>query len=270
VSGLYSAVKLNAGGYGAYLLGEYGRGWWYYFPVALALKTTLPMLALVALGAVLMRSLDRERRHEAGFFVITAAAYLGLTMVTSLNIGVRHLLPMTPFLAAIAAIPLAGGLRLGGGVTRAATVAGALLVVAHVADSSASHPDAIAYFNQIVPRGREDEYLLDSNLDWGQDIDRLSRAAARRGIDSLGVVCLTNADLARHGLRARAHDWTRRDAASGWLAVSAHMLKGVTEIPHDKYRWLEEIEPVERVGRSIRLYRFPEPGERSPEPGAER
>jgi hypothetical protein len=53
-------------------------------------------------------------------------------------------------------------------------------------------------------------------------------------------------------------DWTSRETARGWLAISAHVLKGVHETPHDKYAWLETAEPVQLVGKSIFLYHFPE------------
>lgn len=258
IDGLYSALRLNKGGYGSYLLGEYSRGRWYYFPVALALKLTVPMIAMVLLGCAVLPALDPAKRHEAGFFLITAASYLSLTMATSLNIGFRHLIPMLPFLAGIAALPFTPGLSPGSRFVRGIRIAAIVLLVGHAAESVRNHPDYIAYFNTFVPRGREHEYLLDSNLDWGQDIDRLSRAVARRGIDSLGVLCLTNADLAKHGIHAVDGDWSSPQAARGWIAISAHILKGVTDLPHDKYAWLEDVEPVERVGRSIFLYQFPE------------
>jgi dolichyl-phosphate-mannose-protein mannosyltransferase len=258
VDGLYSAFRLNAGGYGSYLLGEYSRGWWYYFPVVLALKLTLPMIVLILLGCAVLPAIDRAKRREANFFLIAAGSYLVLTMATSLNIGFRHLMPMLPFLAGIAALPFTPGLRAGERLVRAIRIAAIVLLAGHAAESVRVHPDYIAYFNSFVPHGREHEYLLDSNLDWGQDIDRLSRVVARRGIDSLGVLCLTNADLAKHGIHAVDGDWTSPEAARGWLAISAHMLKGVTQLPHDKYAWLEDVEPVERIGKSIFLYRFPE------------
>jgi hypothetical protein len=179
-------------------------------------------------------------------------------MATSLNIGFRHLIPMLPFLAGIAALPFTPGLSPGSRFVKGIRIAATVLLVGHAAESVRNHPDYIAYFNTFVPRGREHEYLLDSNLDWGQDIDRLSRVVARRGIDSLGVLCLTNADLAKHGIRAVDGDWSSPQAARGWLAISAHILKGVTDLPHDKYAWLEDVEAVERIGRSIFLYRFPE------------
>jgi hypothetical protein len=258
IDGVYSGMRLNASGYGTYLFGEYSRGWWYYFPAVLAVKLTMPMFAMLLLGAAVTPALDPAKRHEAGFFLIAATSYLGLTMFATLNIGVRHLVPMLPFLAVIAALPFASGLRVEKRLQSTVRIVALVLVAGHAIESIRTHPDYIAYFNAFVPRGREHEYLLDSNLDWGQDIDRLSRVVAERRVDSLGVLCLSNADYERHGLRVAVGDWTSRETARGWLAISAHVLKGVHETPHDKYAWLETAEPVQLVGKSIFLYHFPE------------
>ena len=258
IDGLYSGLRLNASGYGTYLLGKYSHGWWYYFPVTLALKITLPMMGLLLLGVATLPLLDGVKRREAGFFFIAAGGYLALVMFSSLNIGIRHLVPMLPFMAVIAALGFTPGLRVGARLQNGFRIAAIALLVGHGVESVRAHPDYLAYFNAFVPRGREHDYLLDSNLDWGQDIDRLSRVVALRGIDSLGVLCLSNADYAQHGIHAIEGDWTSREKARGWLAISAHILRGVTHIPHDEYAWLEDVEPVERVGKSIFLYHFPD------------
>ena len=83
------------------MLGEFreGEGWWYYFLVALFVKTTLPFLLLlvVAAGALWVRR--PEVVKEGSLYVWTAPLVILLVSSASdINIGIRHVLPMYPFL----------------------------------------------------------------------------------------------------------------------------------------------------------------------------
>jgi Tfp pilus assembly protein PilF len=162
----------------AFAIGQYSiDGWWWYFPLCFAIKNTLPSLVLSLWGVGgacrgLIPSLVRRLRPSPTAYA--SLAPLGIlvvlwpTFLTShLNIGERHLLPSYPPLMVLAGGALAVGSSVW--VWRAVVV----LLALHAGDVVSRWPSTLSYFNQIVPRGREYQWLVDSNLDWGQDALRL-------------------------------------------------------------------------------------------------
>lgn len=226
----------NRGGHPAYLFGDVRReGWWYYFPAALWFKSTIPLLIAFACGV----------RRQTAPIVAAIVAMLIVAMASRISIGVRHVLPLYPLMAIVAAH----------GVMQLRRPFAIALLAAQVLSFSLAHPDHLAYFN--VTAGRDpSRILLDSNLDWGQDILRLEEACARHRIDALHVALFTSADLRRHRLPPLVplRPFT---PARGWIAVSEMQLKdvGARDRPRGAYDWLLQYQPVERVGTSIRLYR---------------
>ena len=230
-------------------------GWWYYFPVAFVLKSTLPFLVLIALAAKTMARQGFELLRSGSLFAVVAAvAVLSVGICSDLNIGVRHVLPMYPFLAIAASSLFAcrdGSFARGRKVVTAAV----LFLVLHGIASLAAHPDYLAYFNEMG-RGREHRLLSDSNLDWGQDLGRLSRYLRDHGIQKVYVDCFGRTSPETVGIRD-ARPLSPSDRPLGWIAVSLTKLQGVwppsAEIP---YAWLLQYEPRAKIGKTIWLYYF--------------
>jgi tetratricopeptide (TPR) repeat protein len=162
----------------AFAIGRYSiDGWWWYFPLCFAIKNTLASLALSLAGiGVACRSLLGRigRRLPLDPATYASLAPLGILVVlwptflaSHLNIGERHLLPSYPALMVLAGGTLATASS--AWVRRAVVFCLAL----HVIDVASRWPSPLAYFNQLVPPGREYRWLVDSNLDWGQDLLRL-------------------------------------------------------------------------------------------------
>lgn len=248
--GVLDVLAHNAGGHTSYLLGQERRtGWWYYFPVAVGVKTTLPLLLLAALGLAL--------RARANFAPLLAAlAVAGICILGNLNLGIRHILVLYPLLALMASALFCGPRRW--------VAVAAALTLWHAAESLAAHPDYLAYFNQVA-RGREEHFLLDSNLDWGQDQERLRQFLDRNGIDKIHLFCFGRTDAARLGIRGIVE---RVDGPrlSGWVAVSHNNLAGLTR-PHRDLDWLKRYTPAARIGKSILVYHFPQEVEHGFRPG---
>jgi hypothetical protein len=98
LAALRGIVRHGEAGHVSYLLGDYSRqGWWYFFPVALAVKTSLPELLLTHAG--LMR---KQTQRELLFLTLPIVLFLGAAMTSRVNIGLRHILMIYPFLAAAA------------------------------------------------------------------------------------------------------------------------------------------------------------------------
>jgi len=257
--GIAEVRQKEAQGHKGYLLGQIRlTGWWYFFPVALAVKTTLPFLLLAGAGAFcLLRSGWRERDWIAAAPVVAALALLLVSMTSHINIGIRHILPIYPLLAIAAGV---GTCRLWK-IAKSKYV-GALLVLPllawHLASSARAHPDYLAYFNELAGQHPE-RILIDSDLDWGQDLLRLSAALRERGIEEVSIAYAGSADLdmSRFGL-PRFHILAPYQRADGWIAISLLRLKtGGLGYPNDSYSWLKAYKPVCLVGRTIRLYYLP-------------
>jgi Tfp pilus assembly protein PilF len=227
----------------AFAVGHYSTdGWWWYFPLCLVIKNTLPSLVLSLWGVgVACRTMIRSLRNR---MPLSPAAYANLaplgilvvlwpTFLTShLNIGERHLLPSYPALMVLA-----------GGIFGAASSAWVwrtvvILLALHAGDVASRWPSSLAYFNQIVPRGREYQWLVDSNLDWGQDLLRLrtwlEKHAERKPkmyLDYFGSglpeKTLPDAEI----LALAPATGTPQSLQSGLYCLSATALQGVYERP---------------------------------------
>ena len=238
-------------GHPSYLLGTWRMsGFGAYYLVALLVKTPLPEL-LLALGGLVLAVRVRSRA-EAGHLLAPVAAAITLVAAASLghvNIGVRHVLPVYPLLAVVEASALAALIRDVSGPRAnrlVARVLAAALVIALVAGSVAAHPDYLASFNATVGDDG-DRVLLDSDLDWGQDLFHLEQLLRERGVDRLHLVYFGPAVLERHALPPHA-PLERNQPVTGWLAISAMYRRS------PGFEWLDAYQPVARAGRSIYLY----------------
>jgi 4-amino-4-deoxy-L-arabinose transferase-like glycosyltransferase len=243
-------LKLHdAVGHDSFLLGETRRdGWWYYFPVVFFYKTPIPYMLLALWGAIAGIA-KRERAVMCA--LLMAAGILGIAMTSSINIGVRHILPLYVPLSLVTAYAVAD-IRLRSRDAFGRTALAALLVWLF-GGVAATHPDYLAWFNELA-QPNPAQIAVDSNLDWGQDSLRLVRTLREMQIESPHVDILTNARLANHGVQSIPFDPAQK--VTGWLAVSETQL--VLKQRFGLYGWLNNYRPVRRIGESIRLYNIPE------------
>jgi hypothetical protein len=176
--GINVALKHNQNGHPAWLLGqERDTGWWYYFPVALAVKTPLALLILAAVGTYSVATRFRSRAS----YLMPLAFALGIllsAMQGNVNIGVRHVMPIYVALSIVAAIACVE-------LSRRPIIAAVLLLWIAVS-GALHHPDYIPYFNEAASLlGPPDHVLVDSDYDWGQDTKRLAARLRQLGVHDL-------------------------------------------------------------------------------------
>ncbi len=231
VEGTLGKLRHSTGGHFAYLAGRRSMGgWWYYFPVALAVKTPVPLLALFAASIVLGGW--TRRKVDALFVFLPLVVYLVAMAWTGVNIGVRHVLLFYPFAAVIASAAAARLIR-GRGPRLVLLGAGALW---YAWGSLQVHPHYLAYFNEAAggPRGGP-RYLIDSNVDWGQDDGMLSSFISTRG-DTV---------LVNPGAYS---------PSVGTIAVNVNSLRGIFRGDDTAYRWLDPFEPSLTLGYTWYVY----------------
>jgi hypothetical protein len=172
-------VRMISDFYASYLLGKpYPHGVWFYFPVAMAIKSTVPFLVLLVISAwaIVRRKLPSR---EVWFLTLPPALYLAVAMSAHMNIGMRHVLPMYGFLTVLEAGAAAALMR---GSRRWGYVVAVLLVV-QIITSVKAFPDYIPYANELWGGSSQTYKLLsDSNADWGQQLKATSRYLHERGV----------------------------------------------------------------------------------------
>lgn len=246
--GLGNIRLIDRVGHNSYFRGSASKmGWPLYFPTTLLLKTTLVLLLFIALAAWFARRMPRLRELalESG---AAALLILALSATSRLDLGIRYILPIFVPLTMAAAAGAAAMLRSG----RAAKIAAALLLIWHAAASVGAHPDYFPYFNALAGRDPS-RILIDSNLDWGQDMLRLRRELRRAHVDRVGLSLMGGGDYDALGFPP-SYPVDPRHPSTGWVAVSDHMYR-MDAAEFGGWRWLAGA-PFTRVGKSIRLYHF--------------
>lgn len=281
-------------GYPVYLNGEIrSSGWWWYYPYAFLIKTPPGILFLIAASLIVLilaRHGADERFEAVAMLVVPIATILAMTLWTNINIGLRYVLPALPYLyVGIGRLgPWLVGLngnrtRIAAGTTIAACLLGAFGSAGSVA------PHFLAYFNVFA--GGPDhgsEHLIDSNLDWGQDLVNLKTWVDANAPDEpIGIAYFgqINPDIFR--LRGSALNWFLPPSrpgtmqpmppgkASGRLeaglyAVSASLAHGLPWRVYDPARWAPysaekaafdyflKARPSAKIGWSIFIYKLDE------------
>jgi hypothetical protein len=157
----------------------YPHGRWFYFPVAFAIKSTLGLLILLALVLLVLARSRIDNWRELLFLIIPAAIYFLVAMGSGMNIGVRHILPVYPFLMILAGW---GAWKLIQRQQRWGYVV-AILLIWNVVSSARTFPVYLAYSNELWGGPSQTyKYLSDSNADWGQQLK-----ATRKYLDGRNV-----------------------------------------------------------------------------------
>jgi hypothetical protein len=277
-----------------YLLGQfYDHSNLLYFPLLYLTKETLGFILLAALSITLglcaliaaiacgkfKPSLAYLQEHP---FVLCSVAFVllygSVAVASKLNIGIRHILPIFPFLYFLVAHAVFSFSRNFGKRSRLLVLAATgLLALWGALSSLLSWPGYLAYFNE-VGGGRANGYIiaLDSNYDWGQDLLRLSEYLSKQKIARAYVSYFGGGDPAYYlGSRYRQIDWILKPPHGALVAVSATYWRRLLRDARDgeadggaascyplvsnpeKLDWFTSLTPIGKVGDSIFLFRAP-------------
>jgi hypothetical protein len=258
LEGIIAIKAHNDTGHLSYLLGQRGlTGWWYFYLVTLPAKTPIPLLLCGPIGMVVLAREGWQARDA--WRLAPLLSFLTILIFASsfsrINIGIRHVLVLYPFMALGAARLLAlawDGLRKAALGPLAVVGQGALVVLVawQVLTLWTASPDYLPYFNEAV--AHPEHVSVDSDLDWGQDLRRLEWRAAEIKIPKLSLAYRGTANLARETLPPFVimPPWR---PSTGWVAISA-----LAKAQDPKgYAWLNAYQPLELVGKTIELYYVP-------------
>ena len=258
-----------ASGQPVYALGQvWPNGVWFYYPLALLLKTPLPVLIMFA--AALVVGVKRRAFRTLLPCAIPVIAFGGVAWASALQLGHRYLLPIMPFafvitgqLAATFSWPLRGRRQ------AAALVAVGVLVVWLVVNAATIYPHHLSFFNELAGGpANADRYLVDANLDWGQDLPALRTLMEDRGLDFVHLGYFGTAVPGAYGIRywpapgflrfvggSESMAFNPYTPDPGWYAISRTSLRQGLVLDHyDLYAFFRSRTPEARAGYSIDLY----------------
>ncbi len=248
-----------------FLAGELSAdGWWYYHLAAFAVKTPIPLLIIFAFASGAWSAGQSPGNRDYCIYVPVLLVFVSNVLFNSLQIGVRHVLPAYPllFIGAspwiVDALRRAGrfrtprGTAVDGGVAAAAVIGLLWLVVGTLAVG----PRYLQFFNEAGGGAAGGHRMLvDSNIDWGQDLIRLSEYMEREGDTQVNLAYFGRVNPNVYGIRFVPIE---RGRTRGKTAISASFLMGrpyfwyrggrMGWVKSGTYTWLQDYEPVARVG----------------------
>jgi hypothetical protein len=260
MTGLGMVVFHNMEGHRSFLLGHYSaNGFKMYFPAGILLKWPLIILLLGASGiCVLLRRLLPARR-ELLLMSIFPAVYLVFAIFTHINIGIRHVLPIYPFLLLYAGAftEWVRGLRsMTRWTTHWTTLLLGMLLVAQAVDIARYAPDYLSYFTVLAKPANTWQLLSDSNTDWGQGMVALRQYQAEHPNETIHLAYVGEVDPAFYGIR-----YTRlneEDHPTGTVVVSATHLSGQLLKNHYAYRWLLQYPAKAILNHTLYVFEVPQ------------
>ncbi|MDP8297930.1 MAG: phospholipid carrier-dependent glycosyltransferase [Candidatus Orphnella occulta] len=241
ILGILGLIRHNKIGHGTYFLGKHsGEANILYFPVAFLIKTPIPLILLLIIGIFVLVK-NRFTINEY-FLILPPAIYFSIAIFSNIQIGLRHILPIYPFLFIIAASSLYMFRY------KAFKLVISVLCLWYVVSSFAIWPDYLSYFNESI--GRADNgwrYLADSNIDWGQDLPALSRYMADNEIEEVTMKYFGQDAPDRYGIDFK--EFETEDFQNPQEEVYAISVNSVTSID-----WARNRRPTAKAGKSIFIY----------------
>lgn len=255
IKGFSDTMSHYEKGHNAFLMGNHSTdGWWHYFPVAFLLKTPIPLLIYVLVSFLFLSF----RKEKAGYFLLVPIGVITISALFShINIGLRHILPIYPFL-----IVLASSVTLiRFSQPRFFSACFVCLGFWYAFSTASIFPSYLAYFNEFVGPKKGYRQLVDSNLDWGQDLKRLRTFLDKNDIDHVYLGYFGTADPCYYGIKPidlpgppSRCGRGREEIQADYIAISATHLQSVYFADKKTFSWLLPYEPVARIGYSIFVY----------------
>jgi len=293
--GLMMVMQRSVGGNTAFFMGEVARiAWKSYFPLVYFFKIPIPFhiltLLTITMGFTAVFNKIKNSSFSVttqGFIVFASLLYIAIystsSILSNLNIGVRHLMPILPFIILLISYGISLWLKTGD-IPSLASLDKKLdlfkyypklgiklllilpLFIWYIGSALIAWPHYIAWYNELAGlKGGGQEIAVDSNLDWGQDLRRLAEYVENNNIEKIYLHYFGTAP-AQYYLGEKFEHWEPSQGKArptGWFAVSTSMksegcatpTKGFDE-PRDSYCWLSDYEPVTAIGGSIYVYNF--------------
>jgi Dolichyl-phosphate-mannose-protein mannosyltransferase len=258
-AGVHSQLQHSLNGQYAYFFGQASTHTWrLYFPVAYLIKTPLTILCAIMIGCV---TLLRAQRFEMFVWcILIPGLFFEVLAFSGLNIGVRYALPAFPFLLLLAAAGAHWVLQKLAANTRGFVLC---VVLSQLISVVPLFPHYLAYANEIFGGpGNLHHYLVDSNIDWGQDFSRLKKYMIEHGVQDLRLSAFSGLPVSNFGINYQAvtacyemeQPTTLAYDSVQLFAISITVREGGCTGDVRRFAWLKSRLPVAVLGYSIYIY----------------
>lgn len=236
-------------------------GWWYYYPFSFLIKTPIPLIIFLFLSLIFITKKFKKNFNNNLFLIVPILFIFIPSLFNHIDNGIRYILPIYPFIIILAA-PAATYLF------QKNKIITLFLFLWLAIGTIKISPNYLSYFNEIIGGPKNGyKHLVDSNLDWGQDIKALSRFIKDNNIQNIKVNLfgLTQLDSYNVDYQYFGPSWLKEDKNrqlscqndySGWLAISATQLQGVYLDNKECFQWLKNLKPYTKIGYSIFIYKI--------------
>jgi hypothetical protein len=257
ITGFQNVIEQSTEGRPGYLLGMHDtQGWWYYFVVAFFVKTPVATIILLfaSLYFVFSKKVERTQLRNYLFLLVPACLYFLAFVLSKYNIGLRHILPIYPFLFVFIGALTTVDLELLGKWKRWAKPTLLFFIATLIVATVFAYPYYISFFNVAV--GGTDnghKYLLDSNLDWGQGLKETAIWLEENGYkDSIiRMAYFGNEDPAYRGIRYKQLACV---PTPGIQIISVNRLYDFLDNQYGCIDWLFDYKPRIIIAHSIFIY----------------
>ncbi|WP_350186646.1 glycosyltransferase family 39 protein [Gimesia sp.] len=290
-AGVLFQFQHNEAGHDAYLMGELSKsGWWYFFPLAWLWKSTPVELLLTVISLCLLLFLwgdlkrlvrpvpapvselpvEEEQQtdvnaptsHAPLIWVLAVVVFMGMSLTSRLNLGQRYLLLLYPLLFLFSIDQMWRWFEGRLGLLMAVSVA---LIGFQVQSIVSVQPNYLSYFNDGIggPQAGH-KYLLDSNLDWGQDLPALKKIMDELPLEDQKNSLIYYFGTARpdvFGIKAAPLHANLDADPDQWkyMIISANHLQGLYAHEEDPCAEFRKLEPFKMANYSIYVFDLQSP-----------
>ncbi len=278
IQGFFENVLLHDKyGHDSFLYGQYAKtGWWYYFPAAMLVKTPVPVIigffSICAWGIYWLVNHTKEmlksfkklantlfgrlkkwfgihsKPKPAIIFIAIPALYMLISMKSSINLGVRHVLVVMPFLYLGIGLLVAKLWELKGNAAVVIRSLAAVFALWYLASAIYIYPHYLEYFNELIGGPSNGyKYLLDSNLSWAQD--------------DLYVEDYINM-LEEKYPETPVYRNPEEEIERGYVVIDVDYMMGRDRNKRERTAWIREpllagkIEPIDRINYTYMVFEF--------------
>ena len=263
LQGIIFQLEHASKGHSCFLFGQHSTsGWWYYFIVAFFIKTPIPTLILFFASLFFTAKNFRLNDNINELCLLIPVLFIfSFFSINHQSIGLRYILPIYPFI-----FVLIGKIMTIKTSRKLVKLLICLIIFWYIYGSINTYPHYLAYFNESILGPKNGyKYLVDSNLDWGQDLKGLKKYMEKNNIDKIYLSYFGTDLPERYGIKyiwlpspppfAEVSMENRVSSPiKGLIAISATNLQGVYFYDKNIYTWLKNYKPIAMIGYSIFIY----------------